>query len=1163
ASGSGQQDQEQGQAVKEVIAERRPVIKAALRGLVEAARPDLSPAQVDADVAEVDKRMTMGSKYSPRTAATPAQLPPPVQLNIWDPQLLAQISDAMELLTKASVLEHLMRGPHHRGIRLLPGEELDEVHLLGDGNSLDANATKIITSIQEFYRHPGRFITRWLDRDTNGCLNLQRIGESMQRPLELCSCNDKESLHPVGEEYQQRYKLVNDPRGIAEMREYVFDPDTQIGVGIDPGVTQAVSAASGVWDERSGQLVADQLAQWKLTKGQHLAAASSAGTSLEANLKHITVTLATWDAVWDVYLDPKWARQRLRLYGAQDRALEQFFKLEEEMAEVSMERHGRAKQLVVFFKAAGIGTRDWSQQRDQPVRGLMGCPVVASRQPPQAPCSSLEATPAAASEPGPSTPPPAKRSKRTKAEQAAEPTQPTKAAKAKPAPQPGRWLDRGCNAALNMQRIGESRWRPLELCYWPDQGALPAKGKECLGLGYKRLRDKPPKAQQQQPAEAHSIPEPTIIQVQLGQHLPLTCVLLRKVIYSTVYQACSAIHPQPAMNVRASAALCDTGTRAATFCGAVIATMDNVQRDLSLTSAKLQRLLSELDSTPRDHKDREWMQQRVLALQQKEAALQQEKAALEQKEAALQQQKAALQQKEAALVQKELHELQQRENKLYKGITLYTPWGQDGYLQRNLKLTTRKQLAAKLRANGDDTVAIVDSMPLKLLGPEYKYAQDVDEVELADGMQLAVVVNAERPPLGKLVERVSDVEDMATEHAGWQRGRISADETREWAVQHLIQTGHKGVRPFCYKKITLRQDGKTEGQIEIDGMAVSETAVVLVERKPIINMKYVNGLLFKLRNYEYIVDNNAPNTEQLVTTATVLSPRTRKPVQAVLMADGWVDNESERAACKQVMLQAGILPVLPCAASHAQGDICNSWPPQAEDLALAAQYSSTQPKQARGTLDEAMKAAMTNHKALVAAAGSGVHLASRRPVAVVHQVAKAQRGLQARFPGPPPGRPSATSFDGEGPPPARGYCYHCGLSSHWTKHCKRKASGLSKEAAMKDAGTWELMQDLKKGGSALSKAVKQDRSPDRGGSSSCYTKESGLGWIQANPPGKRLRKGLWWRPLELCHWPDQGALPAKGKECLGLGYKRLRDKPPKAQQQQQQPAEAQCYAPLC
>ncbi|GFH10090.1 hypothetical protein HaLaN_05341 [Haematococcus lacustris] len=114
-------------------------------------------------------------------------------------------------------------------------------------------------------------------------------------------------------------------------------------------------------------------------------------------------------------------------------------------------------------------------------------------QAPQAPRSSQEATPVAASEPGPSTPLPAKHSKRTKAEQAAEPTQPTKgkgkgnAAKAKPAPQPGRWLDRDCDAALNMLRIGESRWRPLELCYWPDQAVLPAKGKEYPELGYKRL----------------------------------------------------------------------------------------------------------------------------------------------------------------------------------------------------------------------------------------------------------------------------------------------------------------------------------------------------------------------------------------------------------------------------------------------------------------------------------------------------------------------------------------------------------------------------------------------------------------------------------------------------------------------------------------------------
>ncbi|KAJ9528982.1 hypothetical protein QJQ45_000546 [Haematococcus lacustris] len=214
----------------------------------------------------------------------------------------------------------------------------------------------------------------------------------------------------------------------------------------------------------------------------------------------------------EAHAEPSSVTQLLRLqnFGAQDRALQQFFKkLEEDMAEVSMERHGSAKQLVVFFGAASIGTRGgWGA--DAVLRACRkvvcrprgpdqdGGRVVlvdesqlsmAPRKPPQAPRSNQAATQPAASEQGPSTPPPAKRSKRNKAEQAAEPTQPTKgktkgkAAKAKPGPQPGRWLDRDCNAALNMQRIGESKWRPLELCWWPEQGKLPAKGKEYPGLG--------------------------------------------------------------------------------------------------------------------------------------------------------------------------------------------------------------------------------------------------------------------------------------------------------------------------------------------------------------------------------------------------------------------------------------------------------------------------------------------------------------------------------------------------------------------------------------------------------------------------------------------------------------------------------------------------------
>ncbi|KAJ9531110.1 hypothetical protein QJQ45_000892 [Haematococcus lacustris] len=64
----------------------------------------------------------------------------------------------------------------------------------------------------------------------------------------------------------------------------------------------------------------------------------------------------------------------------------------------------------------------------------------------------------------------------------------------------GKWVDRDCNAALNIQRAsGRLQWRPLELCRWQHRGAAPAKGKEYPALGFKKLRDRAPKAQAQQP----------------------------------------------------------------------------------------------------------------------------------------------------------------------------------------------------------------------------------------------------------------------------------------------------------------------------------------------------------------------------------------------------------------------------------------------------------------------------------------------------------------------------------------------------------------------------------------------------------------------------------------------------------------------------------------
>ncbi|KAJ9509322.1 hypothetical protein QJQ45_001763 [Haematococcus lacustris] len=556
-----------------------------------------------------DRRVGMAGPRAKRSARLAALAPaaptgPPLPLDCEDPLMLRQLKDFCMFIAnpnfKTCYNQLQRRLVRHRHPMLMPAFEDPSNKALLD-KLQELCSMKLTERVVKLYAKAARAQLGWSGEEAQLFIKMAcGYGINARSSKLKAATLDKGHVADLIEEANTHRRLLGMKKqgslqdtlplpcrmrhavhvGIAEMREFVFDSDTQIGVGIDPGVTQAVSAASGVWDPATGQLMAEQLRRWKLTKGQvkhasgldsarrdterwlapikphlqHLAAASSAGTSLEANLKHITVTLATWDAVWEVYLDPKWARQRLRLYGPQDRALEQFFnKLEEDMAEVSMKRHGHAKQLVVFFGAATIGTGGpgaqasgagqgrgrvvlvdehrtsrvssavngqqpceeeldkvsatrpagwkppagqveprlvrpaWSQERGQPVRGLMWCPLVAPRKPPQAPRSSQAATQPAASEPGPSTPPPAKRSK-----PAAEPTKGKgkgKAAKAKPAPQPGRWLDRDCNAALNMQRIGESRWRPLELCYWPDQGALPAKGKEYPGLGYKRVRD--------------------------------------------------------------------------------------------------------------------------------------------------------------------------------------------------------------------------------------------------------------------------------------------------------------------------------------------------------------------------------------------------------------------------------------------------------------------------------------------------------------------------------------------------------------------------------------------------------------------------------------------------------------------------------------------------
>ncbi|KAJ9532297.1 hypothetical protein QJQ45_010405 [Haematococcus lacustris] len=46
----------------------------------------------------------------------------------------------------------------------------------------------------------------------------------------------------------------------------------------------------------------------------------------------------------------------------------------------------------------------------------------------------------------------------------------------------GKWVDRDCNSAFNLQRAGKAPWRPVELCWRSDRAVAPALGKEYQAL---------------------------------------------------------------------------------------------------------------------------------------------------------------------------------------------------------------------------------------------------------------------------------------------------------------------------------------------------------------------------------------------------------------------------------------------------------------------------------------------------------------------------------------------------------------------------------------------------------------------------------------------------------------------------------------------------------
>ena len=83
-----------------------------------------------------------------------------------------------------------------------------------------------------------------------------------------------------------------------------------------------------------------------------------------------------------------------------------------------------------------------------------------------------------------------------------------------------------------------------------------------------------------------------------------------------------------------------------------------------------------------------------------------------------------------------------------------------------MKLASRKQLVNKLAMHGFDLVVKVEGVPEQvLLGRSCPDAEYIEEIELADGIQLAIVQDEVTPPLDKLARRLSEVEIVVSKHA--------------------------------------------------------------------------------------------------------------------------------------------------------------------------------------------------------------------------------------------------------------------------------------------------------------------------------------------------------------------------------------------------------------
>ncbi|KAJ9515533.1 hypothetical protein QJQ45_021650 [Haematococcus lacustris] len=796
----------------------------------------------------------------------------------------------------------------------------------------------------------------------------------------------------------------------------------------------------------------------------------------------------------------------------------------------------------------------WSQDRGQPVRGLVWCPVVAPRRPPQAPRSGQAATQPAASEPGPSTPQPAKRSKRTKAEPgAAEPTKGKgkgKAAKAKPAPQPGRWLDRDCNAALNMQRIGESRWRPLELCFWPEQGALPAKGKEYPGLGYKRLRDKPPKAQeqQQQPAVAHMCKRSSLKRLSSLKRssLKLQAQLQAHARAQAQAQALQDVAPHP------------SGLKAAARRAEAIALEVHAKNELLMTEVEWQHAHEEvLNAIVHDFEEK---------LEHQQAGQRQLRLENEALEAWMRQHQLAmtLSNKQATRTLPKLT-LRPEVLRLYLAsstwvlgtgldllgavlmiaafaqapVSVVQPVSAVGlaillifshfYLKERLR--PAEWLSACIAFAGVLGLG-VSSEPEHLEHPDHLHPFRIVMVFLAMLAMLgaprpssslpggpksgiATSVNTSHPPhsraeslshlthLGHTMEGVDAAGEAAAaggpeggqqqsgpyphNHQAGVPGGV-ASQAAAAAATDAVLCGLEGGACFGFSAAACRTGFILARRVSLVWAPLGLLSSVLLTS---------SGFMLQTRGLK------AGSTVVVCTMAAVASMVTG--VLAGLLALGEALPSTHAMRLARLASWLAILLGVSSLADIILGVLQSNFTQLANDtspLPLFEQCCSSAP-------------------VVIGYPLSGPRCSDSAAKLTIAQGQEAEQPAQGQ------GQEAEQPAQGQG------------------QEAEQPAQGWPDQRTKAEPGAAEPTKGKGKG---KGKAAKAKPAPQPGR------------WLDrdCNAALNMQRIGeSRWRPLELCYWPDQGALPAKGKEYPGLGYKRLRDKPPKAQEQQQQPAEAQ------